>query len=164
MDPLPPNFLSSPSGRVLLSLLFSNRSRFAEEQRKTCSIFSSSRQQLGCLASFAGGLARPTPYSVSWCLCPTGICVWQWQFVEMEMEMQSIRFISSRHLYSSWVAAGLTKDDLVPDFSAMYSGTPDRWLRCSIFTTNCCIFEWVEKTQLACEGLNPIFDTRRLLS
>jgi len=31
----------------------------------------------------------------------------------------------SRHLYSSWVAAGLTKDDLVPDFSAMYSGTPD---------------------------------------
>ena len=34
--------------------------------------------------------------------------------------------ISSRHLYSSWVAAGLTKDDLVPDFSAMYSGTPDR--------------------------------------
>ena len=32
----------------------------------------------------------------------------------------------SRHLYSSWVAAGLTKDDLVPDFSAMYSGTPDR--------------------------------------
>jgi len=31
----------------------------------------------------------------------------------------------SRHLYSSWVATGLTKDDLVPDFSAMYSGTPD---------------------------------------
>ena len=30
MDPLPPNFLSSPSGRVLLSLLCSNRSRFAQ--------------------------------------------------------------------------------------------------------------------------------------
>ena len=32
----------------------------------------------------------------------------------------------SRHLYSSWVAAGLTKADIAPDFSAMYSGTPDR--------------------------------------
>ena len=31
------------------------------------------RQQLECLASFAGGLAPRTPYSVSWCRCPTGI-------------------------------------------------------------------------------------------
>ena len=33
----------------------------------------------------------------------------------------------SRHLYSPWVAAGLTEEGSVPDFSAMYSGTPDRY-------------------------------------
>ena len=32
----------------------------------------------------------------------------------------------SPHLYSPWLAAGLTSDEVVPDFSAMYSGTPDR--------------------------------------
>jgi hypothetical protein len=31
----------------------------------------------------------------------------------------------NQHLWSSWVAAGLTKNTSVPDFSAMYSGTPD---------------------------------------
>jgi len=31
----------------------------------------------------------------------------------------------NQHLWSSWVAAGLTKDTSVPDFNAMYSGTPD---------------------------------------
>lgn len=31
----------------------------------------------------------------------------------------------SPHLWSAWVAAGLTEDEVVPDFSAMYSGTPD---------------------------------------
>jgi len=31
----------------------------------------------------------------------------------------------NQHLWSSWVAAGLTRTDSVPDFNAMYSGTPD---------------------------------------
>ena len=31
----------------------------------------------------------------------------------------------SFHLYSSWVSVGLTNDEALPDFSAMYSGTPD---------------------------------------
>ena len=31
----------------------------------------------------------------------------------------------SLHLYSTWAAVGLTKDTALPDFSAMYSGTPD---------------------------------------
>lgn len=31
----------------------------------------------------------------------------------------------SLHLWSSWVGVGLTKDQDLPDFSAMYSGTPD---------------------------------------
>jgi len=31
----------------------------------------------------------------------------------------------NQHLWSSWVAAGITKDNSVPDFNAMYSGTPD---------------------------------------
>jgi len=31
----------------------------------------------------------------------------------------------NQHLWSSWVAAGLTKSNSVPDFNAMYSGTPD---------------------------------------
>jgi len=31
----------------------------------------------------------------------------------------------NQHLWSSWVAAGITKDTSVPDFNAMYSGTPD---------------------------------------
>ena len=31
----------------------------------------------------------------------------------------------SLHLWSSWAAVGLTKDAALPDFSAMYSGTPD---------------------------------------
>ena len=31
----------------------------------------------------------------------------------------------SLHLWSSWVGVGLTKDTDLPDFSAMYSGTPD---------------------------------------
>ena len=31
----------------------------------------------------------------------------------------------SLHLWSAWVAAGLTKDSALPDFSAMYYGTPD---------------------------------------
>ena len=31
----------------------------------------------------------------------------------------------SLHLWSSWTAVGLTKDSALPDFSAMYSGTPD---------------------------------------
>ena len=31
----------------------------------------------------------------------------------------------SLHLWSSWAAVGLTKDSALPDFSAMYSGTPD---------------------------------------
>jgi len=31
----------------------------------------------------------------------------------------------NQHLWSCWVAAGLTKDTSVPDFNAMYSGTPD---------------------------------------
>ena len=31
----------------------------------------------------------------------------------------------SLHLWSAWVAAGLTKDSALPDFRAMYYGTPD---------------------------------------
>ena len=31
----------------------------------------------------------------------------------------------SFRLYSSWVSVGLTNDEALPDFSAMYSGTPD---------------------------------------
>ena len=31
----------------------------------------------------------------------------------------------SLHLWSAWAAVGLTKDAALPDFSAMYSGTPD---------------------------------------
>ena len=31
----------------------------------------------------------------------------------------------SLHLWSAWVAAGLTKDSALPDFNAMYYGTPD---------------------------------------
>ena len=31
----------------------------------------------------------------------------------------------SLHLWSAWVAAGLTKDSSLPDFRAMYYGTPD---------------------------------------
>ena len=36
-----------------------------------------------------------------------------------------IYFYCSLHLWSSWAAVGLTKDSALPDFSAMYSGTPD---------------------------------------
>jgi len=31
----------------------------------------------------------------------------------------------SLHFWSTWAAVGLTKDNALPDFSAMYSGTPD---------------------------------------
>jgi len=58
---------------------------------------------------------------------PTGVSsVIRWHIGDSETVLSLMVSVPySLHLYSSWVAVGLTDDQSLPDFSAMYSGTPD---------------------------------------